>query len=209
MRHRGSVQCVNGILCIAVMRRGWPYITFLFLQTSLYVCRLVGTWGHSSCLSVLLCPLTCVFTFDMCVGCWACRCVIMPRPRHAPTYSSFFEVLSMEGYITWKSLLLSPCPVQYSNDGLLSGSHTVSFKIGENSPKIHVWSLLSTVSFWTGYCTVQLMQLEVKCLKFKFHFFQTMLFSWTGFCNRHVLNSLLSGFGCSSINYGYFFITTY
>lgn len=54
-------------------------------EHSLYVCRLVGTWGHSSCLSVLPCPLTRVFTFDMCVGCRASRCVIMSGPRHGST----------------------------------------------------------------------------------------------------------------------------
>lgn len=32
-----------------------------------------------------------------------------------------------------------------------------------------------------------------------------MLFSWTTLCKRHVLSSLLSGFGRSTINYGYFF----
>lgn len=44
--------------------------------------------------------------------CRACRRV-MPGPSHAPPYfSSSFEVLSMEGFITWESLCLSPCAVQ-------------------------------------------------------------------------------------------------
>lgn len=103
----------------------------LSIQAGLCVCRLVGTSGHSSCLSVLPCPLTRVFTFDMCVGCWACRCVIMSGPRHAPPFSSSssFEVLSMEGFIKWKSLLLSPCSGQYGNNTFLPTS----------SLKMHIW----------------------------------------------------------------------
>lgn len=113
-------------ICIAVMRRGWPHITFLSVWAGLYVCRLVGTSGHSSFLSVLPCPLTCMFTFDMCAGCPARRYVIMSGPRHAPPFSSsfFFEVLSMEGFITWKSLLCKFLftSVLYHNNRLLPGS---------------------------------------------------------------------------------------
>lgn len=60
--------------------------------------------------------------------------VIMPGLWHAPPYSSSFQVLSMEGFITLFWVLVQHSRVMTDN---LPGSHALNVKGGEDSAEIH------------------------------------------------------------------------
>lgn len=151
MRHGGSVPWMG----FSVLQRwgGADSTSPSPLWASLYARRLVGTSAHSSCLSVRLCPLTRVFTFDVCVSCWAYRCLIMSRPRQAPPNSSnsSFEVLSMEDFITWKCFQVACSDSKVMR--LLSRSYNA--RVETNSPEIHV-KFAHAFRFLVGHCSARL-----------------------------------------------------